>query len=54
MNLNVSVNGLVGLKVMVIDDFKMIWCMVEILLKKEGCDVLIVVDGFEVLVKIFD
>lgn len=39
---------------MVIDDLKMICCIVEILLKKVGCDVIMVIDGFDVLVKIVD
>ncbi|KQX98800.1 pilus assembly protein PilG [Rhodanobacter sp. Root480] len=54
MNLNVSVNGLAGLKVMVIDDSKTIRRTAETLLKKEGCEVLTAVDGFEALAKISD
>ena len=46
MNLNISGNGLAGLKVMVIDDSKTIRRTAETLLKKEGCDVLTAVDGF--------
>ena len=54
MNLNVSVNDLAGLKVMVIDDSKTIRRTAETLLKKEGCEVLTAVDGFEALAKISD
>ena len=54
MNLNTSDNGLSGLKVMVIDDSKTIRRTAETLLKKEGCDVLTAVDGFEALAKISD
>ena len=54
MNLNISGNGLAGLKVMVIDDSKTIRRTAETLLKKEGCDVLTAVDGFEALAKISD
>jgi twitching motility two-component system response regulator PilG len=54
VNLNVSVNGLAGLKVMVIDDSKTIRRTAETLLKKEGCEVLTAVDGFEALAKISD
>ena len=54
MNLNVSANDLAGLKVMVIDDSKTIRRTAETLLKKEGCDVLTAVDGFEALAKISD
>jgi twitching motility two-component system response regulator PilG len=54
MNLNASGNGLSGLKVMVIDDSKTIRRTAETLLKKEGCDVLTAVDGFEALAKISD
>jgi len=39
---------------MVIDDSKTIRRTAEILLKKEGCDVLTAVDGFEALAKISD
>jgi twitching motility two-component system response regulator PilG len=52
--LNVSDNGLAGLKVMVIDDSKTIRRTAETLLKKEGCEVLTAVDGFEALAKISD
>lgn len=54
MNLNTSDNGLSGLKVMVIDDSKTIRRTAETLLKKEGCEVLTAVDGFEALAKISD
>ncbi len=54
MNLNTNANGMSGLKVMVIDDSKTIRRTAEILLKKEGCDVLTAVDGFEALAKISD
>ncbi len=43
-----------GLKVMVIDDSKTIRRTAETLLKKEGCDVVTAVDGFEALSKISD
>lgn len=43
-----------NLKVMVIDDSKIICWIVEILLKKVGCIVIIVIDGFDVLLKIVD
>jgi Response regulators consisting of a CheY-like receiver domain and a winged-helix DNA-binding domain len=45
---------LAGLRVMVIDDSKTIRRTAETLLKKEGCDVLTAVDGFEALAKISD
>ncbi|MDH5765152.1 MAG: twitching motility response regulator PilG [Gammaproteobacteria bacterium] len=41
-----------GLKVMVIDDSKTIRRTAENLLKKEGCEVVTAVDGFEALSKI--
>lgn len=43
-----------GLKVLVIDDSKTIRRTAETLLKKEGCDVVTAVDGFEALAKIAD
>ena len=43
-----------GLKVMVIDDSKTIRRTAETLLKKEGCDVVTAIDGFEALAKISD
>jgi twitching motility two-component system response regulator PilG len=43
-----------GLKVMVIDDSKTIRRTAETLLKKEGCDVITAIDGFEALAKIAD
>lgn len=49
-----SANDLAGLKVMVIDDSKTIRRTAETLLKKEGCEVLTAVDGFEALAKISD
>ncbi len=49
-----NTNDLTGLKVMVIDDSKTIRRTAETLLKKEGCDVLTAVDGFEALAKISD
>lgn len=45
---------LTGLKVMVIDDSKTIRRTAETLLKKEGCEVVTAVDGFEALAKIAD
>ena len=49
-----SSNGLTGLRVMVIDDSKTIRRTAEMLLKKEGCEVVTAVDGFEALAKISD
>ena len=46
--------GLTGLKVTVIDDSKTIRRTAETLLKKEGCDVVTAIDGFEALAKISD
>ena len=46
--------GLDGLRVMVIDDSKTIRRTAETLLKREGCDVITAVDGFEALAKIAD
>jgi twitching motility two-component system response regulator PilG len=51
---NASANDLAGLKVMVVDDSKTIRRTAETLLKKEGCEVLTAVDGFEALAKISD
>jgi twitching motility two-component system response regulator PilG len=51
---NDSSNGLAGLKVLVIDDSKTIRRTAETLLKKEGCEVLTAVDGFDALSKIAD
>ncbi len=45
---------LTGMRVMVIDDSKTIRRTAEMLLKKEGCDVITAVDGFEALSKISD
>ncbi len=41
-----------GLKVMVIDDSKTIRRTAETLLKRQGCDVVTAIDGFEALAKI--
>jgi len=46
--------GLAGVKVMVIDDSKTIRRTAETLLRKEGCEVVTAVDGFEALSKISD
>lgn len=46
--------SLAGLKVMVIDDSKTIRRTAETLLKREGCEVITAVDGFEALAKIAD
>jgi twitching motility two-component system response regulator PilG len=54
VNENGRSNSLTGLRVMVIDDSKTIRRTAETLLKKEGCDVLTAVDGFEALAKISD
>lgn len=43
-----------SLKVMVIDDSKTIRRTAETLLKKEGCDVITAIDGFDALAKIAD
>jgi len=51
---NDSNNELAGLKVLVIDDSKTIRRTAETLLKKEGCEVLTAVDGFDALSKIAD
>jgi len=47
-------NDLSGFKVMVIDDSKTIRRTAEMLLKKEGCEVVTASDGFEALSKITD
>ena len=49
-----EMNGLVGLKVMVIDDSKTIRRTAETLLTKAGCQVLTATDGFEALALIAD
>ncbi len=49
-----NASSLVGLKVMVIDDSKTIRRTAETLLRKEGCEVVTAVDGFEALAKITD
>lgn len=49
-----TTSSLGGLKVLVIDDSKTIRRTAETLLKKEGCDVVTAVDGFEALSKIAD
>jgi len=54
VNESVRSTDLTGLRVMVIDDSKTIRRTAETLLKKEGCDVLTAVDGFEALAKISD
>ena len=54
MNENGRGTDLTGLRVMVIDDSKTIRRTAETLLKKEGCDVLTAIDGFEALAKISD
>ncbi|HEY4092796.1 MAG TPA: twitching motility response regulator PilG [Luteibacter sp.] len=54
MNDNGRGTDLAGLRVLVIDDSKTIRRTAETLLKKEGCDVLTAVDGFEALSKISD
>jgi twitching motility two-component system response regulator PilG len=54
VNENGRGTDLAGLRVMVIDDSKTIRRTAETLLKKEGCDVLTAVDGFEALAKISD
>lgn len=54
MNDTGNKNGLAGMRVMVIDDSKTIRRTAETLLKKEGCEVVTAVDGFEALSKIAD
>jgi len=49
-----SASELDGLKVMVVDDSKTIRRTAEMLLKKEGCDVITANDGFEALSKVVD
>lgn len=49
-----SGDNFAGLKVMVIDDSKTIRRTAEMLLKKEGCEVVTATDGFEALAKIAD
>ena len=46
--------GLKGLRVMVIDDSRTIRRTAEILLAREGCEVVTATDGFEALSKIAD
>jgi len=48
------VGGFAGLRVMVIDDSKTIRRTAEMLLKREGCEVVTATDGFEALAKIAD
>ena len=47
-------SSMAGLRVLVIDDSKTIRRTAEMLLKKEGCDVITAIDGFEALAKIAD
>lgn len=54
MGSEAQATGLDGLKVLVIDDSKTIRRTAETLLKKEGCEVVTAVDGFEALSKIAD
>lgn len=54
MGSEAQMSDLGGLKVLVIDDSKTIRRTAETLLKKEGCDVVTAVDGFEALAKIAD
>jgi len=49
-----STSELDGLKVMVVDDSKTIRRTAEMLLTKEGCDVITANDGFEALSKVVD
>jgi len=50
----VANRGLVGLKILVIDDSKTIRRTAETLLVKEGCEVFTAIDGFDALAKIAD
>lgn len=54
MGSEAQASDLDGLKVLVIDDSKTIRRTAETLLKKEGCEVVTAVDGFEALSKIAD
>jgi len=54
VNDSVKNDGVAGLRVMVIDDSKTIRRTAEMLLAKEGCEVITAVDGFEALAKITD
>lgn len=54
MGSEAQASSLDGLKVLVIDDSKTIRRTAETLLKKEGCEVVTAVDGFEALSKIAD
>lgn len=54
MGIEAQSSGFSGLKVLVIDDSKTIRRTAETLLKKEGCEVVTAVDGFEALAKIAD
>ncbi len=49
-----SESGLGGVKVMVIDDSKTIRRTAELLLRKEGCEVVTATDGFDALHRIVD
>lgn len=49
-----AIQGLNGLKILVIDDSKTIRRTAETLLSKEGCKVFTAVDGFDALSKIAD
>ena len=51
---NLTVSGLVGLKVLVIDDSNTIRRSAEIFLKQGGYDVLLAEDGFDALSKVND
>jgi twitching motility two-component system response regulator PilG len=49
-----SVEGISGLKVMVIDDSNTIRRSAEIFLKQAGCEVVLAEDGFDALAKLSD
>jgi twitching motility two-component system response regulator PilG len=49
-----EINGLKGVKVMVIDDSNTIRRSAEIFLNQAGCEVILALDGFDALAKIAD
>jgi len=51
-NADMATEDLAGVKVMIIDDSKTIRKTAEMLLKKQGCEVITATDGFEALSKI--
>ncbi|CAK0758887.1 Protein PilG [Gammaproteobacteria bacterium] len=49
-----GLEGLKGLRVMVVDDSKIIRKQAEVILKEAGCEVVLAGDGFEALAKVAD